>query len=361
MKCNNGGGGSPSQPVGPSPEQIRQNQLIADARALNQKGLDAFNDGDYDAARDDFQQALDKTPDDPAIQQNLQNTQDKIDARNKFKMEQNEALNELKDASGDAGEGLKGDSDPEEGLKDIHPSDDSASPQKTVKGPRHPASTVNTDPNVVDLRGIPNLTLDPAKLKDMAGAAAGKLAGDPDYPTALEDGIAASRSGSAPDQAAAAAKLRALNDLVVLPEDKDMELLLDPSDQVTFEQILNGIALPNQDGSLNRILLDHPGFKAPLLALWYKTCRQRIKKEDAEMAVSVKKLSAAEKHLGLTDGHIEEATAKDPALKAKWQAAVLNAAMDEESDELTGALQGLDSFNAQARKWVKGAGPGPDR
>ncbi len=38
-----------------------------------------------------FEQALDKTPNDSSIQQNLQNAKDKIEARNKFKREQNAA------------------------------------------------------------------------------------------------------------------------------------------------------------------------------------------------------------------------------------------------------------------------------
>ncbi len=130
MPCNNGGGAQ-AQPVGPSPEQIRQNQLIADARALNQKGLDAFESNDYDAALGFFQQALDKTPNDTGIQQNLQNAQNKIDERNKFNQNKQDALNDLKDPSGANGgnsdTGLKdavsdqGDSSADgQGLKDIH-------------------------------------------------------------------------------------------------------------------------------------------------------------------------------------------------------------------------------------------------
>jgi hypothetical protein len=188
----------------------------------------------------------------------------------------------------------------------------------------------------------------------MANTAAGKLVEDPVYKNVLNDGIAAYKSGSASDKHAAVEKLRNLNELIVLPEDKDMELLFDATDKVTFEQILNGVALPTNDDALNQILKDHPELKTQLIAMWYKTCRQRIKAEDAEMAISVKKLSVVVRHLGLVYGHIEEAIAKDPKLKAKWQAVILNAALNEGSDELNDGFQAFDHFNDQVRKLVNG-------
>lgn len=132
--CN---GGGYSQPAPLSPEQIQQNQDIADARALNQKGLDALNSGDYDTALDYFQQALNKTPNDTNIQQNLQNAQDKIDARNKFNQDKQDAIHELKDSSGgdDTGDGLKdiGSSGDDMGLKDIGSDVDTNKPARHKK------------------------------------------------------------------------------------------------------------------------------------------------------------------------------------------------------------------------------------
>ena len=119
--CNN----NQSQPAPLSAAQIQQNQDNADARAFNQKGLDAFNIGDYDTALSYFQQALDKTPNDTVIQQNLQNAQNKIDEKNKFNQDKRDALHDLKDPTGgggdDSGDGLKdiGPSGGDLGLKDI--------------------------------------------------------------------------------------------------------------------------------------------------------------------------------------------------------------------------------------------------
>lgn len=50
----------PSYPPAPPPGQ-------AEARELNQKGVDAYNSGDYEAAEKYFQGALDKLPNDVAI------------------------------------------------------------------------------------------------------------------------------------------------------------------------------------------------------------------------------------------------------------------------------------------------------
>ena len=104
----NGNNSGNAQPSGSSQAQLEQNRLISEARDLNQKGMEAYQNEAFDTAAVYFKQALDKTPNDTAIQQNLQNANDKVDAINKFKRDQNEALNDLKGVSGDSDTGLKG-------------------------------------------------------------------------------------------------------------------------------------------------------------------------------------------------------------------------------------------------------------
>ena len=68
-----------SQPSGPDPEQIRQQQILAEqqrqrelaAQQLNNSGLYLLRQNDYDGAINEFTRALAQTPNDPAIQANL--------------------------------------------------------------------------------------------------------------------------------------------------------------------------------------------------------------------------------------------------------------------------------------------------
>jgi tetratricopeptide (TPR) repeat protein len=73
--CQGGCGGdvytSPSP--GPSSEEIAKQQRIADAHRLNDEGNEAYHRADYAAAIDLYRLALDKTPDDATIRENLAN------------------------------------------------------------------------------------------------------------------------------------------------------------------------------------------------------------------------------------------------------------------------------------------------
>jgi tetratricopeptide (TPR) repeat protein len=131
-----------------------------EARDLDQKGLDAYNGGDYESAADFFQKALDKLPNNSTIQEHLQNAKDQIayqtalkkqKADEDFNRDKQKALGQLKGISNggdfDPGTGLKGVGSTDSGLKDAPNSGDS-SELKTLP-------EVNTDPRVVDARKVP--------------------------------------------------------------------------------------------------------------------------------------------------------------------------------------------------------------
>lgn len=138
----------PSQPqrTAPAPPPGQ-----AEAHRLNQKGIDAYISGNYESAEKYFQEALDKLPDDPTIEQNLQKTKDQIAAKEeqakaKFNQDKQEALGQLKGISntGDFDSGLKGASSTESGLK--------GAPDSAGCGG---LKDVITDPMVVDARCVP--------------------------------------------------------------------------------------------------------------------------------------------------------------------------------------------------------------
>ena len=80
-----GGGGGVQRYSGPTPEQLQQQreeaarqQRLATAYAQNQQGLDAWKKGDWVAAAEFFEQALQNSPDDQTIKSNLDKAQQKL-------------------------------------------------------------------------------------------------------------------------------------------------------------------------------------------------------------------------------------------------------------------------------------------
>jgi tetratricopeptide (TPR) repeat protein len=160
MNCGPCGGGTapgtntaPSAPAPPPGE--------AEARDLNQKGVDAYNSGNYDSARNLFQEALDKWPNNSTIAENLQKAKDQIAHQadlkkqkqdEEFNRNKQEALGQLKGISTsgdfDSRTGLKGAGSTDSGLKD-GPNSGAAGGLKTLP-------EVNTDPMVVDGRNVPS-------------------------------------------------------------------------------------------------------------------------------------------------------------------------------------------------------------
>jgi len=132
--------------------------------------------------------------------------------------------------------------------------------------------------------------------------------------------------------------------LLVLPNDGYISLLIPGEDQ--DEQIRKGLALPTKDEQLNNTLKEHPELSAKLLAVWKHSCVEREKGEFAAMSAAIKKLSAAAASLGLQYGHFEEALAKDPKLKAQWQAAVERAGDEEFFGETDAAGTAIDTFDS---------------
>jgi hypothetical protein len=151
--CPNSPGGSggqapPTAPPGPSPAEV-------EGLALNQRGVDAFTGGDYQNARDLFQEALDKLPNNTTIRENLKKAIDQLAAQAALKKQKQdadfnrtkqEALGQLKGISNgdDLDSGLKGIGSADPGLKDAPDS-----------GGLKTLSDINTDPMVVDARGVP--------------------------------------------------------------------------------------------------------------------------------------------------------------------------------------------------------------
>jgi hypothetical protein len=130
--------------------------------------------------------------------------------------------------------------------------------------------------------------------------------------------------------------------LLVLPKDSDIELLFPDLNQ--DEQIRNGLALPEKDEPLNDTLKEHPELKPQLLAAWKNACVEREQGESASMAAAIRQLTTTASRLGLPAGHFEEALAKDPRLKAQWQAAIEKAGNEEFFGETDAALTAIGQF-----------------
>lgn len=79
---------TPSQPAGPSPQEIKARKEAKDMREAaedeDDKGVDAYKRGDYDAAARHFREALEYAPGDPELLDKLRLAEAKIrEARNK--------------------------------------------------------------------------------------------------------------------------------------------------------------------------------------------------------------------------------------------------------------------------------------
>ena len=169
---NNNGGGF-------SPEQIAEQQREQAARQQDKQGLDAFNQGDYDTATNDFQKALKTLPNDATIQKHLTDAQqaqaDAQKAKEKavadkaahdaevvrqFEKAKAEGLSEMKgidfDGSGQD-TGLKGLNDNDaSGLKGLDDTTRSSNAITANDADRLKSlSDVNNDPMVVDARNVP--------------------------------------------------------------------------------------------------------------------------------------------------------------------------------------------------------------
>jgi hypothetical protein len=128
----------------------------AEAHDLNQKGIDAYNSGDYDSAAKYFQEALARLPGDSTIQQNLQTVKDQIAAtkqksEKEFKQGKLRALGQMKGISNrgdfDSASSLKGVGSTDAGLKGVPPSGDSSGLK--------PLPDVSTAAHVVDASTVP--------------------------------------------------------------------------------------------------------------------------------------------------------------------------------------------------------------
>lgn len=66
------------QPVGPSPAQIRAQQILNQAHNANQAGVAASYRGQWVAAMNDYRRALALSPNDPVIRENLRKAEDAV-------------------------------------------------------------------------------------------------------------------------------------------------------------------------------------------------------------------------------------------------------------------------------------------
>lgn len=85
--CGESGGGGPSPapswaPSGPSPQQLKQQREEKDlgeaAQDADDRGLEAYENGDYSSAVKYFSEALDYAPDDPDIQHRLERAREAL-------------------------------------------------------------------------------------------------------------------------------------------------------------------------------------------------------------------------------------------------------------------------------------------
>jgi tetratricopeptide (TPR) repeat protein len=79
VNCGAGVGVPPSQPSGPSPEELRQRREAGDldeaAQDADDRGIAAYQKGDYAGAVRNLTEALSYAPDDPDIKHNLERAQ----------------------------------------------------------------------------------------------------------------------------------------------------------------------------------------------------------------------------------------------------------------------------------------------
>jgi len=142
--CGNG----PRTNNAPAPEPGEAEGLV-----LNQKGIDAYNSGQYETAKNLFQEALLKVPNNVTVQANLRRATDQIAIEKRqsdeaFNQGKQQALSQLLGVSNsgvfDSATGLKGVVSTDSGLKDA-PNSGNANGLKNL----------NTDPMIVDARNVP--------------------------------------------------------------------------------------------------------------------------------------------------------------------------------------------------------------
>jgi len=176
MPCYKGNNNN-SQPSGPTAAEIAarqaedaRNQRITEASNLNDQGIEAYNAGDYQTAIRDFQDALDKMPDDATIKANLQKAKDQVAylAAAKKQMEE-EAFNKNKTETLNQLKGISDSGTFDARLRDAPNSGSGALNLKTLPD-------ANTDTRVVDARNVPSglpRSVDDAILSGYAAAPPG--------------------------------------------------------------------------------------------------------------------------------------------------------------------------------------------
>ncbi len=120
MYCD---GGSPPPPAGPSARELREQHEAKDLREAADdamdKGVDAYERGNYEEALRRFQEALDYEPDDPAIQANVQRTEKKLAearAARDLRLRDSEAIRQLTSAAQHSGAAKETADKPESGM-----------------------------------------------------------------------------------------------------------------------------------------------------------------------------------------------------------------------------------------------------
>lgn len=177
--CPKGGGGGSIDPPapGPSPEEIRAQEKLErkrqEAQVLTEKGLEAQKGKDWETAAAYFRRALEKTPGDKSIEQQLKRAEAEIE-RERTRRAVQGRVNSLYQS-------LTAPTTAKSGL-DFDAGSQGAASQglQFATGPSAPSGASAggldfVDSNVVDLRDAKTLTLDPAKVKGGRQSSSGGL------------------------------------------------------------------------------------------------------------------------------------------------------------------------------------------
>ena len=178
---------------------------------------------------------------------------------------------------------------------------------------------LNHDPGNPELRRVVSMM---RKQRD--------LGANPAFGEAL--GRAADASGSAADRQAAVARAGEARGVLVLPAPGDEAFLFDMDPAKA--PVAAGDVMPSDWPGLRKLLDAHPECRPQLEAAWREEARLVEKAQEDSVAKAVESLKSTAAQLGLPYGHIEETVARDPVLKAKWDAAVRRAAATSNMDDL---------------------------
>lgn len=230
------------------------------------------------------------------------------------------------------------------------------------------ANPGDNDTSVVDGRGKGDLT--PLSLLDLeqkeinkrnskkitaqAAADSKKLVANPEYTGAVDDGIVALKNSDKPAEQVAIDKAEKIESPIVLPTDKDMELLFPGP-----AQSVNGENIPMPSEEISKIYSDHPELKSRLADLWRKTCENKIADENVAMNEAVEKASKVVDTLGLPYGHIDETVAKDPKTGALYTNAIQKITDEEVQREILASNWRMSWFRDQVKELSKSVGPNP--